>query len=170
MNQDNDGPTGPLGEVPKRRRIAEDDDEESDDDDDNNNNMDTEQIDNDNQVGAPSSSQQSTTTNNPSPNDEEEEDAELTKRQRIEARANERRRQRELQAEARDLLEASYPGDEHYVGKLKLYLLFILCCIWYDVFCWCFWVLFYSCLMVLLGVAMVGCCNGDLEIKFGFWF
>ena len=137
MNQDNDGPTGPSGEVPKRRRIAEED-EESDVDD---NNMDTEQIDNDdNQVGAPSS-QQSTTTNNP-PNDEEEEDAELTKRQRIEARANERRRQRLLQAEARDLLEASYPGDEHYVGKLKLYLLFILCCIWYVVFYGCFWVLF----------------------------
>ena len=117
MNQDNDGPTGPSGEVPKRRRIAED---EESDDDDNNNNMDTEQIDNDdNQVGAPSS-QQSTTTNNP-PNDEEEEDAELTKRQRIEARANERRRQRELQAEARDLLEASYPGDEHYVGKFLIF-------------------------------------------------
>ena len=106
MNQDNDGPTGPSGEVPKRRRIAEDDDEESDDDD-NNNNMDTEQIDNDNQVGAPSSQQSTTTTNNPPPEDEEE-DAELTKRQRIEARANERRRQRLLQAEARDLLEASY--------------------------------------------------------------
>jgi len=134
MNQDNDGPTGPSGEVPKRRRIAED--EESDDDDDNNN-MDTEQIDNDNQVGAPSS-QQSTTTTNPPNNDDEEEDAELTKRQRIEARANERRRQRELQAEARDLLEASYPGDEHYVGKLKLYLLFICGCIWYDVFYGCF--------------------------------
>jgi len=118
MNQDNDGPTGPSGEVPKRRRIAED--EDSDDDD---NNMDTEQI-NDSKVGAPSS-QQSTTTNNPPNNNDdnqEEEEAELTKRQRIEARATERRRQRELQAEARDLLEASYPGDEHYVGKLKLYL------------------------------------------------
>jgi len=118
MNQDNDGPTGPSGEVPKRRRIAEE--EESDDDDDNNNNMDTEQIDNDNQVGAPSSQQSTTTTNNPPPpndDEEEEEEAELTKRQRIEARATERRRQRELQAEARDLLEASYPGDEHYVGK-----------------------------------------------------
>jgi len=126
MNQDNDGPTGPLGEVPKRRRIAED--EESDDDDDNNNNMDTEQI-NDNQVGAPSSQQSTTTTNNPPPNEEEEEDAELTKRQRIEARANERRRQRELQAEARDLLEASYPGDEHYVGKLKFNI-----CVVYIVF------------------------------------
>ena len=129
MNQDNDGPTGPSGEVPKRRRIAEEDDEESDDDDDNNNNMDTEQIDNDNQVGAPSSQQSTTTTNNPPPEDEEE-DAELTKRQRIEARANERRRQRQLQAEARDLLEASYPGDEHYVGKFYL----ILCSLYYVVF------------------------------------
>ena len=136
MNQDNDGPTGPSGEVPKRRRIAEEDDEESDDDDDNNNNMDTEQIDNDNQVGAPSS-QQSTTTNPPGEDDEdnnEEEDAELTKRQRIEARANERRRQRLLQAEARDLLEASYPGDEHYVGKFylilcSLYIVFGMMCL-----------------------------------------
>lgn len=123
MNQDNDdGPTGPSGEVPKRRRIAEED-EESDDDDDNN--MDTEKIDNDNQVGAPSSQQSTTTNNNPPNEDEDEEeegDTELTKRQRIEARANERRRQRELQAEARDLLEASYPGDEHYVGKFLFYI------------------------------------------------
>ena len=127
MNQDNNGPTGPSGEVPKRRRIAEDEDS---DDDDNNNNMDTEQINDNNQVGAPSS--QSTTTNNPPNNDdnnqdEEEEDAELTKRQRIEARANERRRQRLLQAEARDLLEASYPGDDYYVGKFYL----ILCSLYY---------------------------------------
>ena len=143
MNQDNDGPTGPSGEVPKRRRIAED--EDSDDDD---NNMDTEQI-NDNQVGAPSSQQ--STNNPPNNNDDnqEEEDTELTKRQRIEARANERRRQRLLQAEARDLLEASYPGDDYYVGKSLYVLLYVLGMMF-------FMGVFIVVLSVVRGVAMVG--------------
>ncbi|KAL9189590.1 hypothetical protein ACHAXT_009265 [Thalassiosira profunda] len=96
------GPTGPTGATPKRRRIADDEEEESDGEPQPQ--MDVDAGDADANDAAPGGA------------GDEGEDAEARRRARLEARSADRRRRR-LQAEMADLRDASFPGDEFYVGE-----------------------------------------------------
>ena len=118
MSSNNNGPTGPSGDIPKRRRIIateEDDDDSTSGVANNTNNDDTQQEQQDNEADEPTS-----TTNDNNTTTERQ----RRQRERLEARAAERRRRR-LLAEAEDLRQSareSYPGDEFYQGEFIIFL------------------------------------------------
>ncbi|KAL3821899.1 hypothetical protein ACHAXA_008433 [Cyclostephanos tholiformis] len=101
MTNDPMGPTGPYGETTKRRRIDEDDDEDDEE----------EEVEEDREDGGGGGDADATTTTSSGA------DVNADRRRRlIEARSADRRRRR-LQAEAAELRNASFPGDEFYVGE-----------------------------------------------------
>ncbi len=102
------GPTGPYGETLKRRRIVNEDEEEDDEGGV------------DNETGAASAS----AGGDDGGDEDVVEEEELRRRRalRLEARSADRRRRR-LQAEAAELREASFPGDEFYMGECSMLIL-----------------------------------------------
>ncbi len=103
-NDDNPtGPTGLYGDTPKRRRIDEEEGEEEEEDDDGGGDEDDAVADAEEE--------------NEGGGGEEAAPSVVDRRRRvIEARSAGRRRAR-LLAEAAELREASFPGDEFYVGE-----------------------------------------------------
>ena len=107
-NDDNPtGPTGLYGDTPKRRRIDDEEEEEEEEEED----------DDDGGGGDDDDAVADAEEENEGGGEEEAAPSVVDRRRRvIEARSAGRRRAR-LLAEAAELREASFPGDEFYVGE-----------------------------------------------------